>query len=80
MCTVADIDAEAPMLNKLVPLVSGYALDEAEKGQWRTLAKVLNPGNHDDDVPPTTDLKVVRGNLRRIAKKHREHWPTGLLA
>ena len=32
-----------------------------------------------DDVPPTTDLKVVRGNLRRIAKKHHEHWLTGLL-
>lgn len=80
MCTVADIHVEAPMLNKLVPLVSGYALDEAEKGQWRTFNKVLNPGNHDDDVPPTTELKVVRGNLRRIAKKHHEHWPTGLLA
>jgi hypothetical protein len=78
-CTVADIDAEAPMLRELVPLVSGYALDNAEKGQWRTFAKVLNPGNHDDEVPATTDLKQVRGNLRRIAKEHREHWPTGLL-
>lgn len=78
-CTVADIDAEAPMLRELVPLVSGYALDNAEKGQWRTFAKVLNPGNHDDEVPATTDLKQVCGNLRRIAKEHREHWPTGLL-
>jgi len=79
-CSVADVHAEAPMLNKLVPLVNGYALDEAEKGQWRTFAKVLNPGNHDDDVPATTELKVVRGNLRRIAKRHRQHWPSGLLA
>lgn len=67
------------MLRELVPLVSGYTLDNAEKGQWRTFAKVLNPGNHDDEVPATTDLKQVRGNLRRIAKEHREHWPTGLL-
>lgn len=78
-CTVAEVHAEAPMLNKLVPLVCGYALDNAEKGQWRTFANVLNPGNHDDDVPATMELKVVRGNLRRIAKKHREHWPNGLL-
>jgi hypothetical protein len=78
-CTVAHIDAEAPMLRELVPLVSGYVLDNAERGQWRTFAKVLNPGNHDDEVPATTDLKVVRGNLRRIAKQHHEHWPTGLL-
>ena len=79
-CTVAEVHAEAPMLNKLVPLVSAYALDNAEKGQWRTFARVLNPGNHDDDVPATMELKQVRSNLRRIAKKHREHWPTGLLA
>lgn len=78
-CTVADIHAEAPMLNKLVPLVRNYALDNAENGQWRTFAKVLNPGNHDDDVPSTTELKQVRGSLRRIAKTHREHWPNGLL-
>jgi hypothetical protein len=62
-----------------VPLVSGYALDNAERGQWRTFAKVLNPGNHDDDVPSTTELKQVRGNLRKINKSHKAHWAGGLL-
>lgn len=80
LCSVADVDAEAATLGDLVPLVRGFALDNAEKGQWSTFAKVLNPGNHDDDVPATTELKVVRGNLRKIAKTHREHWPNGLMS
>lgn len=77
--SVDDVDSEASVLGQLVPLVNGYALDNAEKGQWRTFANVLNPGNHDDDVPSTPDLKQVRGNLRKIAKNHQKHWPSGLL-
>lgn len=77
--SVADVHGEASVLGDLVPLVNGYALDNAEKGQWRTFAKVLNPGNHDDDVPSTTELKQVRSNLRKIAKAHNAHWPMGLL-
>lgn len=79
-CSVADVDAEASMLGQLVPLVRGFALDNGEKGQWNTFATVLNPGNHDDDVPSTAELKVVRGNLRKIAKTHREHWTNGLVS
>jgi len=77
--SVDEVDVEASVLGKLVPLVSGYALDNAEKGQWRTFAAVLNPGNHDDDVPSTTELKQVRGSLRKIAKNHRAYWPNGLV-
>lgn len=80
LSSVADVDSEASMLGDLVLLVRGFAIDNAERGQWNTFAKVLNPGNHDDDVPSTTELKVVRGNLRRIAKTHREHWSSGLIA
>ena len=80
LSSVADVDSEASTLGDLVPLVRGFAIDNAERGQWRTFAKVLNPGNHDDDVPSTTELKVIRGNLRKIAKTHREHWSHGLIA
>lgn len=76
---VADVHDEASVLGKLVPLVSGYALDGAEKGQWRSFNSQLNPGSHDDDVPSTISLKQVRSNLRKIAKNHREHWPGGLV-
>jgi hypothetical protein len=78
LCSVANV--EATMLAQLVPLVRGYALTSAEKGSWTTFSKVLNPGNHDDDVPATADLKMIKGNLRRIAKDHQAHWPGGLLA
>ena len=67
------------MLGQLVPLARGFALDSAEKGKWNSFAKILNPGNHDDDVPPTTALRVVRGNLFAIAKSHGKHWPGGLV-
>lgn len=77
-CTVADVHNEATTLGDLVPLVSCFALGNDERGQWKTFAKVLNPGNHDDDVPSTTELKQIRGNLRKIAKNHHSRWPGGL--
>ena len=77
--TIADVEAKATMLGDLIPLVAPFVGDgNAEKGQWKTFPKVLNPGSHDDDVPSTTDLKVVFGNLRKIAKNHHKHWPGGL--
>jgi hypothetical protein len=30
-------------------------------------------------VPGTAELEQIRGNLRKIAKAHDEHWPSGLL-
>ena len=79
-CSVADVETEASVLGQLVPLVRGFSLSNDEKGKWNTFSTVLNPGNHDDDVPSTTELKVMRGNLRAIAKSHRAHWANGLVA
>jgi hypothetical protein len=63
-----------------ITLLAPFVVEaNAEKGKWKTLPKVPNPGSHDDDVPSTTDLKVVFGNLRKIAKNHPKHWPGGLL-
>lgn len=77
--TVAEVDAEAPLLGDLVPLVCHYAPDEAEKGRWRSFGQVLNPGSHDDPVPSNGDLAQIKGNLSRIAKDHAKRWPGGLL-
>jgi hypothetical protein len=78
--TAADFESKGLTLGTLVPLVLPFVVDgNAEKGQWRTFAKVLNPGNHDDDVPSTGELKQVRGNLRAINKAHEKHWPGGIL-
>jgi len=79
--TVTEVDQEASLLGKLVPLVRAYSVDNTEKGNWENFAKVLNPGAHDDDdVPPAVTLKVVRGNLRTIARNHKKRWPNGLLS
>ncbi len=80
--SVADVGAEASMLRQLVPLVRGFALGSGEKGQWNTFAAVLNPARKPRRrrASSTAELKVVRGNLRKIAKTHREHWPNGLVS
>jgi hypothetical protein len=78
--TITDVEAKATQLGDLITLVAPFAIEgNAEKGQWKTFPKVLNPGSHDDDVPSTTELKVIFGNLRRIAKTHRKHWSGGLV-
>ena len=78
-CTVAEVNAEAPRLPALIPLVSLYAADEAEKGRWRSYGKVLNCGSHDDQVLEVGELVQIKGNLSRIAKDHAKRWPGGLL-
>ncbi len=76
---LADVEKEAKMLGGLVALVKGFALSSSEKGLWTNFATVLNPGNHDDDVPSNADLRLVRNNLKKIAKAQRRHHPDGLV-
>lgn len=77
--SLADVEKEARMLGGLVALVKGFALNSPEKGLWTNFATVLNPGNHDDDVPSNADLRLVRNNLKKIAKAQRRHHPGGLV-
>ncbi|MHA7663250.1 AAA family ATPase [Mycolicibacterium sp. HS_4_1] len=78
--TISDVEVKANQLGDLLTLLYPFVVEgNSEKGQWKTLPKVLNPGSHDDDVPSTTELKVVFGNLRRINKTHQKHWPGGLI-
>ncbi|ORV92741.1 AAA family ATPase [Mycolicibacterium iranicum] len=78
--TITDVEAKATQLGDLLTLLYPFVVEgNSEKGQWKTLPKVLNPGSHDDDVPSTTELKVIFGNLRHINKAHQKHWPDGLI-
>ncbi|MFX1822347.1 AAA family ATPase [Pseudarthrobacter sp. CC4] len=77
--TVADIEREASMLGDLIPLLAPFTLSPDEKGKWQVIPKVLNPGNHDDGAPSTIELKQIRGNLRQIAKAHRQKWGSTLI-
>ena len=77
--SVADIEREASMLGDLIPLLGPFTLSPDEKGKWQVIPKVLNPGNHDDGAPSTIELKQIRGNLRQIAKAHRQKWGSALI-
>ena len=78
--TITDVEAKATQLGDLLTLLYPFVVEgNSEKGQWKTLPKVLNPGSHDDDVPSTTELKVIFGNLRHINKTHQKHWLGGLI-
>ncbi|MDR6939412.1 AAA family ATPase [Arcanobacterium hippocoleae] len=66
-------------LGELENEVRPYALSPDEPGRWRRWKSLLNPGNHDNDVPSSADLKVVFGDLRKLRKNHEKHWPNGLL-
>ncbi|BDZ48259.1 hypothetical protein GCM10025867_05000 [Frondihabitans sucicola] len=72
--SVLDVEKEATLLKDLVVLAAPFVLSADEKGKWRVMPKILNPGNHDDDVPSTMDLKQIRGNLRTFAKGHKAKW------
>lgn len=74
--SITDVEKKATVLGELIPLVSPYALNPDEKGKWKVIPKVLNPGHHDDGAPSTTELKTIRGNLRQFAKAHRAEWGT----
>lgn len=77
--SIGDVEKEAKLLRDLVPLVKAVALDNSERGNWTNFASVLNPGSHDDDLPSNTDLRQIRGNLRKISRNHRKHWANGLV-
>lgn len=77
--SVADIEREASMLGDLIPLLGPFTLSADEKGKWQVIPKVLNPGNHDDGAPSTIELKQIRGNLRQIAKAHKQKWGKALI-
>ncbi|CCW14439.1 AAA family ATPase [Rhodococcus aetherivorans] len=66
-------------LGELIPDVLGFALANDERGRWNLWKTCLNPGAHDDDVPPSQTLKTVLGDIKRMKKNHEKHWPDGLL-
>lgn len=78
--SISDVEKKATVLGDLIPLVSPYALTSDEKGKWKVIPRVLNPGNHDDGAPSTNELKTIRGNLRQFAKAHRAKWGTGFVS
>ncbi len=67
-CDVTDYDSKA--LEQLITLLEHYFLDQAERGKWKTVQSVLNPGSHDDSTPAVTELVVAHGDLKKSLKDH----------
>ena len=67
------------ILGELIPDVLGFALGNDERGRWTLWKSCLNPGAHDDDVPPPQTLKTVLGDIKKLKKNHEKHWSGGLL-
>ncbi|MBH46605.1 MAG: hypothetical protein CME71_00380 [Halobacteriovorax sp.] len=57
-------------LEGLIPEVSKYLKDQSEPGKLAYVKNLLNPGNHDDEVPSLADLSTVYGNLVKFEKDY----------
>lgn len=66
------------VLSELIPEVLGFALGQDERGRWNLWRTSLNPSAHDNEVPASTTLKVILGDIKRLQKDHVRHWPGGL--
>lgn len=61
-------------LGQLVPMTEPLlTLDRGDPGKLRVMPARLNPGNHDDKVPSTDELKQTWGNLRTFKKRYLDH-------
>lgn len=66
---IADYDGKN--LGELVPDVEPLLTqDPSHPGKLRTIRQRLNPGAHDDDVPPGGDLKQCLGDLRYLRREY----------
>jgi hypothetical protein len=58
-------------LGELIPMAELLlTLERGDPGKLRVMPGRLNPGNHDDTVPSTAELKETCGNLRSFKKRY----------
>lgn len=57
-------------LEKLIPDVNKYLKDQSESGKLAYVKNLLNPGNHDDEVPSQADLSTAYGDLLKFEKDY----------
>lgn len=67
---ITDYTGPQGTLDHLIPEVIPYLEGSDEPGKLRLLQQQTNPGNHDDDVPSKTALRVDLGNLRTLKQKY----------
>jgi hypothetical protein len=62
-------------LEALCPLVNPYLKDAAHPGKLKNIKDILNPGNHDDEVPNQGDLSTVYGDLQKFEEVYVQRKP-----
>ena len=66
---LSDYTGSGGTLGSLIPLVTPYLASD-EPGKLKAIRDNTNPGNHDDDVPSKTSLKVYLGDLKALKKNY----------
>jgi PAS domain-containing protein len=62
-------DYEGQVLGILIPAVTPYlTVDASHPGKLKMIAHNLNPGSHDDGVPPSAAIKHCLGDLKALVK------------
>ncbi len=67
---VTDYSDRRGSLDSLIDETVPYLDGSDEPGKLRMLGPLVNPGNHDDDVPSKTMLAVCLGNLKKLRQKY----------
>ena len=66
---ITDYSGAKGTLDSLIDEAIPHLAGSHEPGKLKMLKLLINPGNHDDDVPARTTLAVCRGNLVALKKK-----------
>ncbi len=67
-CDIGEYDGKT--LGPLLPILNPYLVDDSERGKWRAIKTILDPGHHDDVVPARSALMTALGDLERSVKDH----------
>jgi hypothetical protein len=68
-CSITDLGGKNLM--QLVPDAEPYlVLDSSHPGKLRAVARLLNPGSHDDPPPEVADLSVAYGDIVRFKREY----------
>ncbi len=64
------LDFAGANLSVLVPATTPYLTDASHSGKLNAIARILNPGAHDDAPPSVQDLGVSMGDLKYLKQQY----------
>lgn len=62
------VNFDGKNLGQLTPEVEPYLSDPSHPGKLRAIARILNPGSHDNMVPAAADLSVAHGDIQELKR------------